>query len=124
MEETKRRRYDEEFKTEAVERDLKIPDMMRYRRVNGHRAALMRCRQHACVVSFFPTLNLELMQHARYRTREEAQQGIFEYLKLILFHNRIRRHSTRGYRSPAKARDGGCCLFAGCLWKRGESYSV
>lgn len=36
----------------------------------------------------------------RYRTREEAKQEIFEYIEV--FYNRIRRHSTLGYYSPAE----------------------
>ena len=34
------------------------------------------------------------------RTREDATQDIFEYIEV--FYNRLRRHSTLGYASPAE----------------------
>jgi transposase InsO family protein len=58
------------------------------------------CWDNACVESFFSTLKRELIHQRQYRTREEAQQEIFEYLEV--FYNRQRRHSTLGYRSPAE----------------------
>lgn len=50
--------------------------------------------------SFFGTLQKELVHDRRFATREEAIQSIFEYI--AGFHNRQRRHSTLGYRSPAE----------------------
>jgi transposase InsO family protein len=58
------------------------------------------CWDEACVESFFGTLKRELIYHRRYRTREEATQDIFEYIEV--FYNRLRRHSTLGYYSPAE----------------------
>lgn len=58
------------------------------------------CWDNACVESFFGTLKKELIHHRRYRTREEARQDIFEYIEV--FYNRMRRHSTLGYHSPAE----------------------
>ncbi len=58
------------------------------------------CWDNACVESFVGTLKRELIYHRRYRTREEATQDIFEYIEV--FYNRLRRHSTLGYRSPAE----------------------
>jgi transposase InsO family protein len=58
------------------------------------------CWDNACVESFFGTLKRELIYHRRYRTREEATQDIFEYIEV--FYNRLRRHSTLGYYSPAE----------------------
>ena len=57
------------------------------------------CWDNACVESFFGTLKRELVSHRRYVTREEARQEIFEYIEV--FYNRLRRHSTLGYDSPA-----------------------
>ena len=57
------------------------------------------CWDNACVESFFGTLKKELVHHRRYRTRDEATQDIFEYVEV--FYNRMRRHSTLGYHSPA-----------------------
>ena len=58
------------------------------------------CWDNACVESFFGTLKKELIHHRRYVTREEATQEIFEYIEV--FYNRMRRHSTLGYYSPAE----------------------
>ena len=58
------------------------------------------CWDNACVESFFGTLKRELVSHRRYATPEDATQDIFEYIEV--FDNRKRRHSTRGYDSPAK----------------------
>ena len=58
------------------------------------------CWDNACVESFFGTLKRELIYQSQYRTREEAAQDIFEYIEV--FYNRLRRHSTLGYYSPAE----------------------
>ncbi len=58
------------------------------------------CWDNAVVESFFHTLKTELVHHRRYATREEARQDIFEWIEV--FYNRVRRHSTLGYRSPAE----------------------
>ena len=58
------------------------------------------CWDNACVESFFGTLKRELIYHRQYRTRDEATQDIFEYIEV--FYNRLRRHSTLGYYSPAE----------------------
>jgi len=58
------------------------------------------CWDNAVVESFFHTLKTEHVHHQRYRTREDARQDIFEWIEV--FYNRVRRHSTLGYRSPAE----------------------
>jgi putative transposase len=58
------------------------------------------CWDNAVVESFFHTLKTELIYHCKYKTREEAEQSIFEYIEI--FYNRKRRHSTLGYQSPEK----------------------
>ncbi len=58
------------------------------------------CWDNAVVESFFATLKKELIHDRRYLTREEARQDIFEYIEV--FYNRMRRHSTLGYYSPAE----------------------
>jgi transposase InsO family protein len=42
----------------------------------------------------------ELVHHESYATRDEARRSLFEYIEV--FYNRVRRHSTIGYRSPAE----------------------
>ena len=49
---------------------------------------------------FFPHAETELVHHRRYRTREDATQEVFEWIEV--FYNRVRRHSTLGYHSPAE----------------------
>jgi len=57
------------------------------------------CYDNAPVESFFGTLKTELVNHAHYRTRQEAMTDIFFYLEG--FYNRSRRHTALGYLSPA-----------------------
>lgn len=78
----------------------------RYRQLlasHGLTASMSRrgnCWDNAVVESFFHTLKTELVFHRRYLTREAARQDIFEWIEV--FYNRVRRHSTLGYRSPAE----------------------
>jgi len=58
------------------------------------------CYDNACAESFFHTLKTELVYFEHYRTREEAKTSLFEYIEM--FYNRFRRHSTLGYKSPAR----------------------
>ena len=58
------------------------------------------CYDNACAESLFHTLKTELVYFERYRTREEAKTSLFEYIEM--FYNRFRRHSTLGYKSPAR----------------------
>jgi transposase InsO family protein len=57
------------------------------------------CWDNAPMESFFASLKKELVHHEDYRTREEARASLFEYIEA--FYNRQRRHSSRGYLSPA-----------------------
>jgi len=54
---------------------------------------------NAVAESFFGTLKTELVHLARYATRQEAKQAIFEWIEV--FYNRQRLHSSLGYKSPA-----------------------
>ncbi len=58
------------------------------------------CYDNAVVESFFKTLKTELVYQQEYRTREEAERSIFEYVEV--FYNRKRRHSSLGYVSPCE----------------------
>jgi transposase InsO family protein len=46
-------------------------------------------------------LKTELVYLTRFRTRREAKAALFEYIEI--FYNRYGRHSTIGYRMPARA---------------------
>jgi transposase InsO family protein len=48
--------------------------------------------------SFWATLKTELVHQEHYATREQARASIFQYIEV--FYNRIRRHSSLGYKSP------------------------
>ena len=56
------------------------------------------CYDNAVTESFFGTLKTELVNDARYATRDEARQSVFEWVEV--FYNRQRRHSSLGYLSP------------------------
>jgi transposase InsO family protein len=57
------------------------------------------CWDNAVAESFFGMLKAELVNGARYRTRQEAMAAIRSYIEL--FYNRQRRHSSLGYKAPA-----------------------
>ena len=58
------------------------------------------CWDNAPMESFFASLKKELVHDEDYQTRAEARASLFEYIEV--FYNRIRRHSSLGYRSPAE----------------------
>lgn len=57
------------------------------------------CYDNAVAESFFATIKRELIDRTRYATQDAAAGAIFEWIEV--FYNRIRRHSTLGYVSPA-----------------------
>ncbi len=56
---------------------------------------------NAVAESFFATLKLEISDGKPFASREVARSAVFEYVEV--FYNRIRLHSSLGYRSPAQA---------------------
>jgi transposase InsO family protein len=58
------------------------------------------CWDNAPMESFFASLKKELTHGEIFKTREEARASLFEYIEV--FYNRIRRHSSLGYKSPAE----------------------
>jgi putative transposase len=57
------------------------------------------CWDNAVAESFFSTLELELIDRHRWKTRDEARRAIFRYIET--WYNQRRRHSTLDYVSPA-----------------------
>ncbi len=57
------------------------------------------CYDNAEMESFFGTLKSECVDLSCFQTRTEARQTVFEYVEC--FYNRVRRHSSLGYVSPA-----------------------
>ena len=56
------------------------------------------CWDNAVMERFFGTLKRECTSREHFKTYEEARTAIFEYIEA--FYNRVRKHSTLGYRSP------------------------
>ncbi|SER38583.1 Integrase core domain-containing protein [Streptomyces qinglanensis] len=53
---------------------------------------------NAMMESFWSSMQIELLNRKRWKTRVELANAIFEYIEI--FHNRRRRHSALGYRTP------------------------
>ncbi|MBN9120122.1 MAG: IS3 family transposase [Planctomycetes bacterium] len=58
------------------------------------------CWDNAPMEPFLASLKKELVHGEDYATREQARASIFEYIEA--FYNRVRRHSSLGYVSPAE----------------------
>lgn len=58
------------------------------------------CWDNAPMESFFASLKKELVHREEYATREQARASVFEYIEV--FYNRVRRHSSLGFVSPAE----------------------
>lgn len=58
------------------------------------------CWDNAVMESFFGRMKVELIYAENYRTVVEVYSGIFEYIEV--FYNRVRRHSSLGYKSPVQ----------------------
>lgn len=56
------------------------------------------CYDNAMIEAFWSRMQVELLNRQRWRTRVELANAIFEYLEI--FHNRHRRHSGLGWRTP------------------------
>lgn len=53
---------------------------------------------NAIMESFWFSMQIELLSRSRWKSRVELTNAIFEYIEI--FHNRQRRHSALGYRTP------------------------
>jgi hypothetical protein len=58
---------------------------------------------HVVAESFFATLKKELREIAHWDTHAQARRDLFETIEI--WYNRLRRHSTVGYKSPAQYED-------------------
>ena len=56
------------------------------------------CWDNATMESFFSRLKVELIYAEQFKSAQEVYQGVFEYIEI--FYNRVRRHSSIGYKSP------------------------
>jgi putative transposase len=55
---------------------------------------------NAMMESFWSSMQIELLNRRKWKTRVELANAIFEYIEI--FHNRQRRHSALGYHSPTE----------------------
>jgi putative transposase len=60
--------------------------------------AQLMTRNNAVIESFWGRMQTELLNRKRWKTRIELANAIFDYLEI--FHNRQRRHSALGMRTP------------------------
>ena len=74
--------------------------ILKARRIECSMSRRANCWDNAVAESFFGTLKTELIYRRPWLTRESAREAVGEYIEV--FYNRIRRHSTIGYLSPAK----------------------
>ncbi len=56
------------------------------------------CYDNAVTESFFSTLKAQCVEGSSFRSRSQARQALFEDTEC--FYNRVRRHSSLGYKSP------------------------
>jgi putative transposase len=56
------------------------------------------CYDNAVIEAFWSRMQVELLNTRRWKTRLELANAIFEYVEV--FHNRRRRHSSLGMRTP------------------------
>lgn len=56
------------------------------------------CWDNAVAESFFATLKKEYVYQTQFKTREQAQLGIFDYIET--WYNKVRNHSTLDGLSP------------------------
>jgi len=75
---------------QALQEEKIIPSMSR----KGN------CWDNAVMESFFARLKVELIYAENFKTLSEIYSGLFEYIEV--FYNRVRRHSSLGYISPAQ----------------------
>jgi transposase InsO family protein len=68
--------------------------------ITGSMSRRANCWDNAPMESFFASLKKELTRGEVFATREEARASLFEYIEV--FFNRMRRHSSLGYMSPAE----------------------
>jgi putative transposase len=52
------------------------------------------------IEAFWSRMQVELLNRHRWKTRVELANAIFDYLEI--FHNRQRRHSALGWRTPVE----------------------
>jgi putative transposase len=78
--------------------DHRVRKILTDRKITQSMSSTGNCYDNAMAESFFATLKRGHIFWERFQTKEEARRKIFEYLEV--FYNRVRRHSSLGYKSP------------------------
>jgi transposase InsO family protein len=78
--------------------DHRVRKILRAHKMKQSMSGTGNCYDNAMAESFFATLKKGHVFRERFTTREEARRKLFEYLEI--FYNRVRRHSSLGYKSP------------------------
>lgn len=78
--------------------DHRVRAIMSEREMVQSMSSTGNCYDNAMAESFFATLKKGHLFSKRFQTKEEARRKLFEYLEV--FYNRVRRHSSLGYKSP------------------------
>lgn len=58
------------------------------------------CYDNACIESFHSTLKKELVYQTKFKTRKQAEKALYTYIEFD--YNRLRLHSTLGYKTSHK----------------------
>ncbi len=66
----------------------------------GSMGTIGDCYDNAMMESFWGTLQLEVLDRKKWKTREELANAIFEWIEC--WYNPVRRHSSIGMRSPVE----------------------
>jgi len=78
--------------------DHRVRVILTARGITQSMSSTGNCYDNAMAESFFATLKKGHVFSERFQTKEEARRKLFEYLEV--FYNRVRRHSSLGYKSP------------------------
>ncbi len=78
--------------------DHRVQTILRANAMMQSMSSTGNCYDNAMAESFFATLKKGHVFSERFQTREQARRKLFEYLEV--FYNRVRRHSSLGYKSP------------------------
>ena len=78
--------------------DRRVRAILSYHGMVQSMSSTGNCYDNAMAESFFATLKKGHALSQKFQTLEEARRKLFEYLEI--FYNRVRRHSSLGYKSP------------------------
>jgi putative transposase len=78
--------------------DHRVRKILSDNKITQSMSSTGNCYDNAMAESFFATFKRSHIFGEPFQTKEEARRMIFEYLEV--FYNRVRRHSSLGYKSP------------------------